>query len=64
MSRSEEAVKGEANCFVVRGVHRSAAKTLDGLRSEGYLQVDPSTATSWKDYFLCSAVYLFPFPKK
>jgi len=29
------AVKGGANCFVVRGVHRSAAKTLYGLRSGG-----------------------------
>ena len=31
-----EAVKGVANSFLVRGVYRSVAKTLDGLRSEGY----------------------------
>jgi hypothetical protein len=30
-----KAVMGGANCFVVRGVHRSEAKTLYGLRSEG-----------------------------
>jgi hypothetical protein len=28
LSRSEDAVKGGANCFVVRGVHRSEAQTL------------------------------------
>jgi hypothetical protein len=33
---ARKAVQGEANCLVVRGVHRSAAKTLDGRRSEGY----------------------------
>ena len=38
LSRSKEAVKGDANCFVVCGVHRSEAlraETLDGLRSGG-----------------------------
>jgi hypothetical protein len=38
-SRSEEAVKGGANCSLVRGVQRSEAwraETLDGLRSGGY----------------------------
>ena len=39
LSRSEEAVKGGANCFVVRGVHRSEAETLDGLCSGGYEQL-------------------------
>ncbi len=33
---AKEAVKGEANCFVVHEVHRSAAETLDGLRCVGY----------------------------
>ena len=34
---ARKAVQGEANCFQVREVYRSAAKTLDGRRSEGYL---------------------------
>jgi len=38
VSRSEEGSQGRSELFFVRGVHRSAAKTLDGLRSEGYLQ--------------------------
>jgi hypothetical protein len=33
---AKKAVQGEANRFVVRGVYRSAAETLDGLHSEGY----------------------------
>jgi len=36
---ARKAVKGAANCFVVRGVQRSEAwraQTLDGLRSVGY----------------------------
>src|SRR5260370_35473456 len=36
LSRSEEGSQGRSE--VVRGVHRSVAKTLGGLRSEGYLQ--------------------------
>jgi len=38
VSRSEEGSQGRSERFPVRGVHRSEAKTLDGLRSEGYLQ--------------------------
>ena len=40
---ARKAVKGDANCFVVRGVHRSEAlraETLDGLRSAGYSAPD------------------------
>jgi hypothetical protein len=33
------AVKGGANRFVVRVVHRSAAEILDGLRSAGYVRL-------------------------
>lgn len=39
---ARKAVKGDANCFVVCGVHRSEAwraQTLDGLRSAGYRRV-------------------------
>ena len=36
---ARKAVKDEANGFIVRGVHRSEAKILDGLRSEGYCPV-------------------------
>jgi hypothetical protein len=51
VSRSEEGSQGRSERFPVRGVHRSAAKTLDGLRNEGYLQVDPSAETSWEKLF-------------
>jgi hypothetical protein len=36
LDEARKAVQGEANRFIVRGVHRSVAKTLDGLHSEGY----------------------------
>ena len=58
MSRSEEAVKGEANCFVVRGVHRSVAKTLDGLHSGGYLQFSVQHGTGRVGYFLLGLISL------
>lgn len=61
VSRSEEGSQGRSELFCVRGVHRSAAKTLDGLRSGGYLQVDPtSTETSWELYSCFRRLYLLP----
>ena len=36
---ARKAVKGGANCLVVRGVHRNEAQTLDGLRSAGYVRL-------------------------
>ena len=35
LSRSEEGSQERSELFCSRGVHRSAAKTLDGRRSEG-----------------------------
>lgn len=58
VSRSEEGSQGRSELFCVRGVHRSVAKTLDGLRSEGYLQVYPSTVM--EKLFLCSEVVSIP----
>ena len=60
VSRSEEGSQGRSELFCVRGVHRSAAKTLDGLRSEGYLQGEPSIEISWEGYSCVRRLYLFP----